>query len=165
MLSLARVTRALGLRSGLALLGVAMAGSAATASASEAASCEGASSGARVLTRVTGMASAKGNITVTLYPDDKDRFLASRGKLARRRVPVALPMTEACFAVPPGRYAIAVYHDANDDHDFNRKLTGLPAEGYGFSNNPVTRFGLPPLKDVRFEAAAGEQPVYIKLSY
>ena len=116
--------------------------------------------------RISGMTSKKGNLTITVYPDDSKRFLAKGGKLARQRVPVALPLTEACFALPAaGRYAVAVYHDANGDHDFNRTFVGLPAEGYGFSNNPVTKIGLPSLKEVRFAANAGENPVYIKLTY
>ena len=34
---------------------------------------------------------------------------------------------------------MAIYHDANGDHDFNRSLVGLPTEGFGFSNNPETK--------------------------
>jgi len=130
------------------------------------ADCGTAGSQARLQVKVSGLANSKGNVTITLYPDDPDQFLAKRGKIARQRVPAATPLTEACFALPSaGGYAVAVYHDANGDHDFNRRLTGLPAEGYGFSNNPVTRLGLPSLKDVRFTAVNGDNPVYIKLTY
>ncbi len=161
----ARVTRALRLRSVLALVLTLL--SAAVPQARAAASgCDGSEEQSRLLVRVTGMASPKGNVTITVYPDDSKRFLAKGGKLLRVRVPVVQPVTEACFALPAaGSYAIAVYHDANDDHDFNRTFVGMPAEGYGFSNNPVTKLGLPSLKDVRFAAKAGDNPIYIKLSY
>ena len=128
--------------------------------------CDGSAAQARLVVRVTGVANTKGNLTITVYPDDADRFLAKGGKLLRARVPVVVPLTESCFALPAaGSYAIAVYHDANGDHDFNRTFVGMPAEGYGFSNNPVTKLGLPGFKEVRFAAKAGDNPVYIKLTY
>jgi len=159
-----RVTCGKGSRS--VVLGLALWACAAGSAAAQApVECTPGDGAAKVRARVTGMRAPEGNVTITVYADDEKRFLARGGKLARQRVPTVLPLTEACFALPPGRYAIAVYHDANGDHDFNRKLTGLPAEGYGFSNNPATRFGIPSLKDVRFEAVAGEVPVYITLKY
>ena len=52
----------------------------------------------------------------------------------------------------PGTYAIAVYHDANDNGEFDTTLVGLPAEGLGFSNGAwITILGAP-----SFEAAAIE---------
>ncbi|MES2884216.1 MAG: DUF2141 domain-containing protein [Pseudomonadota bacterium] len=136
------------------------------ARAQAAAACDGSAAQARLTVRITGVANTKGNLTITVYPDDADRFLAKGGKLLRARVPVVVPLTESCFALPvAGSYAIAVYHDANNDHDFNRTFVGMPAEGYGFSNNPVTKLGLPGFKEVRFAAKAGDNPVYIKLTY
>lgn len=128
--------------------------------------CAGTAGQVRLLVRVSGVDEPRGNVTITVYPDQSDRFLASGGKLARQRVAAAVPATAACFVLPAsGRYAIAVYHDANDDHDFNRSFVGMPNEGYGFSRNPKTRLGLPDLKEVRFEAKAGDNPVEIRLTY
>ena len=105
-------------------------------------------------------------MAVTLYPDDPKRFLAPKGKLARQRVAAKTPLTTTCFYLPkPGFYALAVYHDENGDHDFNRTLIGMPAEGFGFSNNPSTKTGLPAYKAVRFEAKAGETESRITLRY
>ena len=115
---------------------------------------------------VSGAHSEKGELAITLYPDDKQRFLARGGKLARQRIPVVLPVTTACFVVAtPGSYAISVYHDEDGDHKLKRKLFGLPDEGYGFSNNPQSLIGLPSLADVRFPAKAGDNPVTIRLIY
>jgi uncharacterized protein (DUF2141 family) len=76
------------------------------------------------------------------------------------------PMTTACFWLPaPGYYAVAVYHDENANHDFDRTIIGLPAEGFGFSNNPPTPTALPPFKAVRFNARDGETTIRIKLRY
>jgi uncharacterized protein (DUF2141 family) len=35
----------------------------------------------------------------------------------------------------PGRYAIIVFHDENDNGKLDENSWGVPIEGYGFSNN------------------------------
>ena len=128
--------------------------------------CSDAAGETRLLVKVLGMRSAKGNVTITVYPDDVRRFLAPGGKLLRQRVPVTGSVTAACFVVPAaGVYAIAIYHDEDDNHHFNRSFIGLPTEGYGFSQNPKTLVGLPSLNEVRFTAKLGDNPIDIRLSY
>ncbi len=117
---------------------------------------------------VTGARRAAGNVTVTLYGSRREDFLAHGGRLARQRVPLAAGATaaEACFAVSaPGDYAVAVYHDENDDHDFNRNPVGLPVEGYGFSNDAPTALGLPDFDQVRFALPPGGSRVTVRLRY
>lgn len=41
------------------------------------------------------------------------------------------------------RYAVAVFHDANNDEDLNTNRLGIPQEGFGFTNNPRIIFGPP----------------------
>ena len=128
--------------------------------------CEGAryATSAKLSVQVTGVRSAKGEVALTLYPDDKRRFLAKGGKFARVRTK-AQTTAKACFWVPPGSYALAIYHDSNGDRDFNRTLVGLPAEGFGFSNNPETKVGLPSLSAARFSVGSGERSLSIQMRY
>jgi uncharacterized protein (DUF2141 family) len=120
----------------------------------------------RLQVAVQGVKNTKGNITITVYPDDARQFLAKGGKLARQRVPALAPLTQACFQLPAAaHYAIAVYHDADDDHDLDRNLFGLPSEGGGFSNNPQSLIGLPSLDEVRFATQPGETRVNVQLKY
>lgn len=148
----------------VAVLGATSARPAAAADVDPA--CTGAADEVRLQLRVQGLRSSKGNITVTVYPDDADRFLAKGGKLLRVRLPAAAPVTRGCVRVPAaGHYEISVYHDENDDRHFGRSLLGLPAEGYGFSNNPKSLIGLPSFEAVRFPAAAGDNPLAIDLVY
>lgn len=51
-------------------------------------------------------------------------------------------------ALPPGRYAVKLFHDANMNGELDRNMVGLPTEGYGFSNNAGNR------GPARFEDAA-----------
>ncbi len=128
--------------------------------------CEGVRSptSTKLSIQVTGVRAAKGEVALTLYPNLKNRFLAKGGKFARVRTR-AQPVTNACFWVPQGTYALAIYHDSNADRDFNRTIVGLPAEGFGFSNNPETKVGLPPLSAVRFVVGGSERTLSVQMRY
>lgn len=129
-----------------------------------AATCEGPASNTQLTVRVTSVPAAKGEMAVTIYPDDARRFLAPKGRLLRVRPPATSPVTTTCFNLPgPGHYAIAVYHDANGDRDFNRTMIGMPAEDYGFSNDAPTTVGLPSFRSVRFSVAPGKNTTSITL--
>ncbi len=115
---------------------------------------------------VRGMRSAKGNITITIYPDDAAHFLDGKYKVARQQVPTTLPVTVACFVLPaPGFYAVALFHDENADGHLNTNALGIPTEGYGFSNNPTLYFGPPDLSRVRFALHAGDNRVDVRMKY
>ena len=121
---------------------------------------------AQLQVEVTGMRSTKGNITITIYPDDSRHFLDGKYKVARQSVPVKRPMTRACFALPaPGTYAVALFHDENDNGHFDTTMLGVPAEGYGFSRNPTLYFGPPKLSQVRIRVHAGDDVVHVEMKY
>jgi uncharacterized protein (DUF2141 family) len=121
-------------------------------------------SSVRLTAQVNGVRPAQGEVAITVYPDDKRRFLAKGGKLARERVR-AQSSVKACFWVLPGTYAVAVYHDKDGDRDFDRNLVGMPVEGFGFSNDPETKVGLPSLSAVRFRVGPGGGSVPIQMRY
>ena len=128
--------------------------------------CEGvhAPGTVRLSVATTNLRSARGEVAVTVYPDDRRRFLASGGKLARVRARAAAPVTRACFWLKPGYYAVAIYHDENADHDFNRTLIA-PREGYGFSNDAPANFALPSFKATRFGLGAGGGEIRVRTRY
>jgi len=120
----------------------------------------------RIEMTVSTIRKMSGDITFTLYGDNPRRFLAHRGKIGLIRVPVTGPSVAGCFAVSePGTYAVAVYDDANGNHRFDLTLVGLPAEAYGFSNNPGSLLGLPAFRRVAFPVAPGINRIAIRLRY
>lgn len=118
----------------------------------------------RVTVEVTGVRSNAGEVAFTVYPDIKSRFLAKGGKLARIRTPAVAGTTSACFALAPGYYPIAIYHDANGDRDFNRTLFA-PKEGFAFSNDPPTTFGIPSYEKVRVRVGPGATRIRMRMRY
>lgn len=130
------------------------------------ADCTGPPSATRLYVDVSNVRSAQGLIAVTLYADDRKRFLAHHGSLYVGRVPAVAGTTRVCIHVPaPGTYALAVYHDENGDRKFKRNAIGMPAEGYAFSNNASTFFGLPNFRSVRFAVPRTNTETAIKLKY
>lgn len=125
-----------------------------------------AANGVPVNVEVRDLRNTNGELTVTIYGDRAEDFLASGRKLARKRLPITGSTTLACLTVPgPGVYAIAVYHDENGDRKFGRTAFGLPAEGFGFSNDAPTRVGLPSFADARFTVAANGGHLTIHMRY
>lgn len=120
----------------------------------------------RLRVSVTGMYNAIGDVVVTVYPDDAAHFLDGKYRVTRQHKAVVLPTTEFCLAVPaPGRYAVALMHDENQNGKFDTTLLGLPAEGYGFSRNPSLFTGPPGLDKVVFEAHPGDNPISVTMKY
>lgn len=143
-----------------ALLGASLA-----ASGAQAVPC-GPQAEAQLQVAVQGVRSGQGNVTITVYGDRPEDFLASGTKLVRHRVPANAGVTRDCLPLPgPGTYAVAVYHDEDDDHDFDRNFIGLPTEGFGLSNNPRVGFSIPDFEKVRFQAGPGETELAINLKY
>jgi len=74
--------------------------------------------------------------------------------------------TTGCIFIPkPGVYVVALYHDENDNHKFDRSGIGLPVEGYGFSNNPPTLLGLPSFRSVRLNLSRSGLGSHISMNY
>lgn len=120
----------------------------------------------RILATVTGARRVAGKIAFTLYGARPASFLAHGGSIAIARITLTGTTAKACFVVStPGVYALAVYHDENDNHHFDRSLIGLPLEGYGFSNDAAIFLGPPSFASVRFTVRPGDNQVAMKLRY
>ena len=129
-------------------------------------SCTGHEGPLRLYVDVEGVRSNQGLVAVTLYPDDSSRFLAHRGSLYVGRVPAQAGKTRVCIYLPSaGTYALAVYHDADADRKYGRTALGLPAEGYGFSNNPGVLLGMPSFRSVRLAVPRTDMSTRVKLRY
>lgn len=102
-----------------------------------------------------------GNISVALFkpcekfPDCKP--------VEGKRIDVKKSRIQISFDVEPGDYAVAVYHDVNDNGKLDKKLFGIPKEPYGFSNNYRPVVSAPNFNDCRISVGTGEKTISIKL--
>ncbi|OIN58763.1 hypothetical protein BLX24_13495 [Arsenicibacter rosenii] len=80
-----------------------------------------------------------------------------------KRIDVKKNRIQVSFDVEPGEYAVAVYHDVNDNGKLDKKLFGIPKEPYGFSNNYRPLVSAPSFKDCRISVGTGDTAISIKL--
>jgi uncharacterized protein (DUF2141 family) len=110
---------------------------------------------------IKGVRSDKGEILVGLYKDpagfahaiangSKLGLMPDSGRLVGCSIRAQIGSQSTVFTqLTPGRYAIAVIHDENDNGRFDRNFLDIPTEGYGFGNNARGFLGAP-----SFEAAS-----------
>ncbi|MBN2495540.1 MAG: DUF2141 domain-containing protein [Deltaproteobacteria bacterium] len=63
-----------------------------------------------------------------------------------------------------GQYALAVFHDLDDDGKLGTSWVGIPKEGFGASNNP-SGLGPPSFDEARFTLAPPELEITIDLRH
>ena len=99
-----------------------------------------------------------GEIHVAVY-DNAQAFEADRGEQGGASPGITegtIEMVEPdsvtyVYELPPGTYAIGIFHDVNLNNKMDDNFFGIPKEQFGFSNNARAFFGPP-----SFEAAAFE---------
>ena len=98
------------------------------------------------LTVVTGeFRSVKGNLFIELA-DEKGAVL-----YAEIHPVTGNTATVRFDSLLPGPKAVRLFHDENSNGTLDTNFFGIPTEGYGFSNNPRSRFGEPSFRDRLFE--------------
>jgi uncharacterized protein (DUF2141 family) len=105
--------------------------------------------------KVTKISSKKGEILAALFLSEKGFPVNADAayKVARATAVNGIAILEFSN-VPKGTYAIALFHDTNNDGELNTNLLGIPKEGYGVSNNVKNLFSSPGYKQCAFQHAA-----------
>ncbi|GAB3370822.1 DUF2141 domain-containing protein [Massilia agri] len=109
--------------------------------------------------RVSGV-TAKGTVNVAVC--DRERFLKQCAYSAT--APAQAGETVVTLKdIPAGTWAVLAYQDENGNKELDRNFIGIPKENYGFSRNPVSRFGPPSFEDAAIALREGANAVAIKL--
>lgn len=110
---------------------------------------------------IKGVQSDNGEILIGLYnnPEGYVSALANAatrglmpdsGRLIGTSIRAKVGSQSTVFTqLPPGRYAVVVIHDENDNGRLDENAMGVPTEGYGFSNDAKGFLSAP-----SFDAAA-----------
>ncbi len=117
--------------------------------------------------RVTNVRSESGHVLLLVF-NDASGFPNVSGK-AVHRVRIRAQKGRVSHSVPglpPGRYAITVVHDENDNKKLDKNLFGIPKEGWGTSRNPRPRTRAPRWSESSFALeASANKAVAISLLY
>lgn len=104
-----------------------------------------ASAGAPVQVEVHGLRSGHGHLMVAVCT--RDTFLGDRCPYVARVPAHPGTVTATVAGVPPGTYAVQVWHDENDNERIDRNFIGIPTESIGFSRDVRFHFGPPHFDD------------------
>lgn len=118
----------------------------------------------RLIVTLKGVRDSTGQIRASIYREP-ETFRKEDRAVAVVTVPAQKGDLKLAFlALPPSRYAIMAYHDADSDSKLGLRFGMFPTEGYGLSNNPKV-IGPPKSVDSAFELSGPESSIEIKLSY
>ena len=98
-----------------------------------------------------------GEIHIAIY-DSAEAFEADRGEkggaapgITQGTIEMVEPGSVTYrYELPPGTYAIGIFHDANLNNQLDNYFFGVPREQYGFSNNARGFMGPPSFDDAAF---------------
>lgn len=100
--------------------------------------------GGALSTEVVGLRDDRGVVRGAVYAAEGDWTVAGReiarctARIHHGRARCVIP------SLPPGTYAVALLHDADEDGRLARDLVGWPQEGFAFSNDVGPSIGGPP---------------------
>ncbi len=123
-------------------------------------------SGTTVTVTATELRSSEGVVRACMTTNPK-RFPKCRGDANAHSVvvPAGKQVTFSFKGVKPGRYAIALLHDENDNGKADRALMMMPTEGYGFSRDAKVRMGPPKFNSAAIEVGSSAQSHTIRMRY
>lgn len=94
---------------------------------------------------ISGLRNNKGQLHYELFDEKKVSLKTGTIEIANQK---ALFVFEN---MKVGKYAFNFIHDENKNKKLDTILFFIPREGFGFSNNPVLRFGPPDFKELIFD--------------
>jgi len=109
-------------------------------------------------------AKEKGCVRVAIFSSSaeyKAGKCATRGvtKLSGQPFPTQISIP----ALSPGSYAIAAYHDLNENGKLDRNLFGVPVEPYGFVRTPENKWRKPTWDEISFEVTEQTTDISIEM--
>jgi uncharacterized protein (DUF2141 family) len=114
---------------------------------------------------VAGVQSDQGNVLGAAY-DSGAAFLNFPEAKGRCKVKATPGKTVCTFHnLAAGRWAVSVFHDANDNGKLDRNSLGIPTEGYGFSNDAQGAGGPPSFDQAAFNYDGQSKSITINLDY
>jgi uncharacterized protein (DUF2141 family) len=114
--------------------------------------------------RLEKMRNARGVVHICLTADSAAfPDCAKDPKAITRTIPASTAVVRF-ENVAAGPHALAIFHDENGNKRLDTFL-GIPREGYGFSQNPVVRFGPPRFAQARFPVGGGIARLTVRMQY
>jgi uncharacterized protein (DUF2141 family) len=120
---------------------------------------------ADLVVTVEGLRSDSGDIRAGIF-NSADVWPEAAHTFRRVQAQATLPATVLTFTdLPPGTYAVALYHDENRNGKHDKNFLGIPQEGYGFTRNPTVVLSAPDYEECVIEVSEAGARTTIRIKY
>jgi uncharacterized protein (DUF2141 family) len=100
---------------------------------------------------VTNIQHAKGKISFGLFRK-QDSFPVKGKQFKGVLIDTKKPSTKYTFEnLADGQYAVAIFHDENENGIMDKNMFGAPTEAYGFSRNARGTFAAPSFEEAKID--------------
>jgi uncharacterized protein (DUF2141 family) len=115
-----------------------------------------------IIIRTVNLSSDEGCVRVALFDSEEsftiEPLMGESGEITGK-------VSEVIFEnVPFGDYAVAVFHDENNNEEMDTNFLGIPSEAYGFSNGAEGTFGPPDFDEAKFHFNSFEAIIEIEVN-
>mgnify|MGYP006302358167 CR=1 FL=1 len=101
---------------------------------------------------IQGIRNQSGALRVCLFNEEEGFPSKAERALFIKNLPISADRMELTFpGLAPGRYAVSVLHDENEDGKMSFSWIGFPKEGYACSNDAKGVLGPPQFEKASFE--------------
>lgn len=112
---------------------------------------------------VTNIEEEAGMIWIGIY-DSEENFLVKERAIVKGytvehpgKIHISLP------DLPYGTYAIAIFHDLNNNGYLDQNVLGIPSEPFAFSRRPRSKFRMPRFEEVAVTFSPYQQEITLPL--
>lgn len=117
----------------------------------------------KLTVRVKNVQQIQGCIRMAVY-NDENSFPSETRSFRGAYLPLKSGAnTQLDCELPFGQYAIAVYHDLNNNGKMDKNALGIPTEPYAFSNNVQVKWRAPRFREAAFGFNAAQQEITVVL--
>ena len=111
---------------------------------------------------IKGIDDLKGSMYIAVFDNEKS-FPDFGKQLVEKVLLVDSKTLNYTFKdLPDSDYAVAIFHDKNNNGKLDKNAFGIPLEPYGFSQNARARFSAPPFNDAKI-VLDGNQSIEITI--
>ncbi len=105
---------------------------------------------------------SEGKLVIAVFDNEEDYL---EKDVLNKEIKVTGNATEVVkLMLPAGEYAVAVFHDLNNNHELDKNLIGWPQEAFGFSNKSMGMFGPPTYNESKFTIPSTSE-IKVKLKH
>jgi uncharacterized protein (DUF2141 family) len=113
---------------------------------------------------ITGIRESRGCLRIALF-DSEEHFLNTPEAVYLKVIEVKDTLNRKLTIpdLPEGDYAVAVFHDLNNNERLNTNWLGIPTEPYAFSNDAGKKWRKPNFEDASIRLKERNQLVKLQL--